>query len=465
MRAWYGILIGVIASGLAGCAKSPAARKAFIESLGRFRDQTAVQQQMDAQTIPVGHEPGSTSDGPLAPGEPLWIQAGKSRVIEWPRPIRRVSVSNPDVACVTMLGPRTLMIDAKQPKAVQPPHQEMMTGTGGGNTLAGGTYPVGYPLTPEPRVAETSLVIWDGRETAEAHSLFVADFINRQVLLEVTVAELKRDALESYGIDFRTVRQDFISAFFMGGGAGNIVPVIDPLLGPGAPLAALSTSADAPTSVFGLPNDNVSGFIQALQTEGLAAVLAQPRLVAMSGQPAVFQVGGEIPIRIVTANTTDVQYKPFGTLITFVPRVSEEGDIMLTVTPEVSAPDFGNEVDNMPSFRTRRASTSARMRNGQTLVIGGLLQNARSEQQSGVPNLKDIPYLGVLFRRTSYTNETTELVVVVTPKLVTPMNPQQAKTLPLPTDRGPFTRGEVHTQENPNEVTRPRLFSGAVGVD
>ena len=331
--------------------------------------------------------------------------------------------------------------------------------------MLAGTTPVGYPLTPEPHVAETSLVIWDGRDTAEAHSLFVADFINRQVLLEVTVAELKRDALEAYGIDFRTVRQDFISAFFMGGGAGNIVPVIDPLLGPGAPLAALSTSADAPTYVFGLPNDNVSGFIQALQTEGLAAVLAQPRLVAMSGQPAVFQVGGEIPIRIVTANTTDVQYKPFGTLITFVPRVSEEGDIMLTVTPEVSAPDFGNEVDNMPSFRTRRASTSARMRNGQTLVIGGLLQNARAEQQSGVPYLKDIPYLGVLFRRTSYTNETTELVVVVTPKLVTPMNPQQANALALPTDRAPFTRAEVRTQDNPNEVTRPRLFSWPVGVD
>src|SRR5262245_61199114 len=354
MRGWYGILIGVIASALVGCAKSPAARKAFIESLGRFRDQTAVQQQMDAQTVPVGHEPGSTSDGPLAPGEPLWVQAGKSRVIEWPRPIQRVSVSNPDVAAVTVLGPRTLMIDAKQPKALAqaPAHPLMANVAGGGETLAG-TLAVGSPLTPERRVAETSLVIWDGRETAEAHSLFVADFINRQVLLEVTVAELKRDALEAYGIDFRTVRQDFISAFFMGGGAGNVVPVIDPLLGPGAPLAALSTSADAPTYVFGLPNDNVSGFIQALQTEGLAAVLAQPRLVAMSGQPAVFQVGGEIPIRIVTANTTDVQYKPFGTLITFVPRVSEEGDIMLTVTPEVSAPDFGNEVDNMPSFRTR----------------------------------------------------------------------------------------------------------------
>src|SRR5262249_24616917 len=185
MRAGYGILIGVIASGLLGCAKSPAARKAFIESLGRFRDQTAVQQQMDAQTIPAGHEPGSTSVGPLAPGEPLWIQAGKSRVIEWPRPIHRVSVSNPDVACVTVVGPRTLMIDAKQPKIAAPAHPLMANGGGGGEMLAG-TTPVGYPLTPEPRVAETSLVIWDGRDTAEAHSLFVADFLNRQVLLVVT---------------------------------------------------------------------------------------------------------------------------------------------------------------------------------------------------------------------------------------------------------------------------------------
>lgn len=465
MRARYGVMVGLFASGLLGCAgaKPPAARKAFIESLGKFRDHTAVETQLEAQTIPPGHEASRGAVGTVAPGEAIWIQAGKSKVIEWPRPIRRVSVSNPDLACITVLGPRTLMIDAKEPKrpAAAAPAQGEYSGGSSGNM----TVPTGTTLTPEPRVAETTLVVWDGSDVAQAHTLFVADFINRQVLLEVTVAELKRSALESYGVDFRTVRQDFISAFFMGGGAGNVIPVIDPVLGPSAPLAPLATSSQAPTYVFGLPNDNITGFIQALQTEGLASVLSQPRLVAMSGQPAIFQVGGEIPIRVVTANTTDVQYKPFGTLITFVPRVSEEGEIMLTVTPEVSAPDFTNEVDGMPSFRTRRASTSARMRNGQTLVIGGLLQNARLEQQEGVPYLKDIPYLGVLFRRTAYTSETTELVVVVTPKLVHPMQPQEAAALPLPTDRGPFTRAEVRTQTNPNEVTRPRLFPVPVGVD
>jgi Flp pilus assembly secretin CpaC len=105
----------------------------------------------------------------------------------------------------------------------------------------------------------------------------------------------------------------------------------------------------------------------------------------MSGQNAVFQVGGEIPIRIVSGFAADVQFKPFGTLVNFVPRLTDEGDIILTVTPEVSRPDFTNQVEGVPSFVTRRASTSAKLRNGETLVIGGLMQNDRTAPYEGYP--------------------------------------------------------------------------------
>ena len=175
----------------------------------------------------------------------------------------------------------------------------------------------------------------------------------------------------------------------------------------------------------------------------------------MSGQNAVFQVGGEIPIRIVSGFAATVEYKPFGTLVNFVPRVSDEGDILLTVTPEVSEPDFSQKVDDVPTFRTRRTSTSTRLRNGQTLVIGGLLQNSRTETVSGVPYLKDIPGLGFAFRRTLYRNNTTELVVAVTPRLVKPM--PAGTQIALPTDRGPLTFDEIRTQPEPAEVTRPRI--------
>ena len=206
---------------------------------------------------------------------------------------------------------------------------------------------------------------------------------------------------------------------------------------------------------FNLPNQNISALIQILQAEGLATILAQPKLLAMSGQNAVFQVGGEIPIRIATGFATDIQFKPFGTIVNFVARVSEEGDILLTVTPEVSEPDFSSPVEGIPSFRTRRASTATRLRNGQTLMIGGLLQHARAENVSGVPYLQDIPYVGYLFRHTVYSSAVTELVVVVTPRLVTPQPP--GTEFALPTDRGPLTNEEVRTKANPYETTRPRI--------
>jgi len=166
-------------------------------------------------------------------------------------------------------------------------------------------------------------------------------------------------------------------------------------------------------------------------------------------------VGGEIPIRIVSGFTADIQFKPFGTLVNFVPRISDEGDIVLTVTPEVSQPDFNSTVEGIPSFVTRRASTSARLRNGETLVIGGLLQTRRRENVRGVPYLMSIPGAGYIFRDTSYTNEILELMVIVTPHLVAPLAP--GTELALPTDRPPLTFDDVRTQPNPAEVTRPRI--------
>jgi pilus assembly protein CpaC len=141
--------------------------------------------------------------------------------------------------------------------------------------------------------------------------------------------------------------------------------------------------------------------------------------------------------------------------VNFLPRVSEEGDIMLTVTPEFSEPDFTNEVEGIPSFRTRRASTSAKLRNGQTLVLGGLLQTTLQESVSGVPYLKDVPGLGMLFRQTSYNKTITELLVVVRPSLVHPIAPEEE--VALPTDRGPMTPGEIRTKPNAAKVTRPRI--------
>ena len=130
---------------------------------------------------------------------------------------------------------------------------------------------------------------------------------------------------------------------------------------------------------------------------------------------------------------------------------------MLTVTPEVSQTDYSHPVQpgNIPTFRTRRASTTARLRDGETLVIGGLMQTERIENVRGIPYLQDIPGVGAVFRNTTYSDQVTEMMVVVTPHIVNPL--PAGESVALPTDRGPLTNEEVRTKPEPAKTTRPRL--------
>jgi Flp pilus assembly secretin CpaC len=125
------------------------------------------------------------------------------------------------------------------------------------------------------------------------------------------------------------------------------------------------------------------------------------------------------------------------------------------VTPEVSQPDFNSPVEGVPSFKTRRASTTARLREGESLVIGGLVQHTRVENERGIPYLKDMPYAGQLFRDTVYSDEVLELMVVVKPHIVKGLEP--GTEIELPSDRGPLQRDDVRTKPEGAPVTRPRL--------
>jgi len=407
----------------------------------------AIEEDLKKEIVPP--TPGGPVSNPserLKSGAPIWVESGKSRVLHLDAPVRRVSLGNPELAGIVVLGPQTIMINAKQ--------APIPVGGGGGGATGSTTIGAvtGRTLTAEPHFGETTLAIWHaGSEIPDIHTLFVADFLDRQVMLEVTVAEMKRSAMEEFGIDFKNAAAGFASAYFGGAAAIGARSVIGDIIS-GLPVGATGLG---PTYFFNLPKENISVLIQYLQAEGLATILAQPKLLAMSGQNAVFQVGGEIPIRIATGFATDVVFKPFGTIVTFVPRVTEEGDIMLTVTPEVSQADFSSPVEGIPSFRTRRASTSSRLRDGETLVIGGLLQSERTEVVTGVPYLQDIPAIGVIFRHPAYTDTLTELVVTVTPHIAKPM--EAGTQLALPTDRGPMTNEEIRTKENPFETTRPRV--------
>ena len=445
-RALSAVAASIVVLSSCSVNRSAPVAKEFDEASGRPGATSAVSEGMDKEKIPLEAVPAPSRAGAmLEAGEAIWVRSGKSRVLQLKTAIKRVSLGDPSLAGIVVLGPRTIMVNAKE---VPPPPG----GAAEGTSRSSGTV-TGRTLTPEPHVAETTLILWDGSQTPDIHSLFVADFVDQQILLEVTVAELDRTAMEEHGIDFQNIAAAFASTYFMGGGI--MVPqqqVTNPLQNfiPG-----LATSNANPTYAFNLPNSNITALIQILQSEQLATILAQPKLMAMSGQNAVFQVGGEIPIRIATGFATDVVFKPFGTIVNFVARISDEGDILLTVNPEVSQPDFSSPVEGIPTFRTRRASTATRLRNGETLVIGGLLQRARNELASGVPYLQDIPVVGYIFRHTTYMDSVTELMIVVTPRLVKPLKP--GTEMALPSDRPPFSNEDIRTKADPAEVTRPRV--------
>ncbi len=445
-RALSAVAASIVVLSSCSVNRNAPVAKEFDEASGRPGATSAVSEGMEKEKIPLEAVPAPSRAGAmLEPGEAIWVRSGKSRVLQLKTAIKRVSLGDPSLAGIVVLGPRTIMVNAKE---VPPPPG----GAAEGTSRSSGTV-TGRTLTPEPHVAETTLILWDGSQTPDIHSLFVADFVDQQILLEVTVAELDRTAMEEHGIDFQNIAAAFASTYFMGGGI--MVPqqqVTNPLQNfiPG-----LATSNANPTYAFNLPNSNITALIQILQSEQLATILAQPKLLAMSGQNAVFQVGGEIPIRIATGFATDVVFKPFGTIVNFIARISDEGDILLTVNPEVSQPDFSSPVEGIPTFRTRRASTATRLRNGETLVIGGLLQRSRNELASGVPYLQDIPTIGYIFRHTTYSDQVTELMIVVTPRLVAPMKP--GTELAFPSDRAPLSNEDIRTKADPAEVTRPRV--------
>lgn len=182
---------------------------------------------------------------------------------------------------------------------------------------------------------------------------------------------------------------------------------------------------------------NVDIIIDALQEKGLARSLAEPNLVALSGDTASFLAGGEFPIPVAQdEGSISVEFKPFGVGLKFTPTVLDNGLINLKLAPEVSEIDPSNEVAvsdgiSVPGLVVRRAETTLELRDGQTFVLGGLLQKNSTYNKRQLPWLGDVPILGALFRSSDFQKEETDLVIIVTPRLVKPLRPGENPATPL----------------------------------
>jgi pilus assembly protein CpaC len=279
-----------------------------------------------------------------------------------------------------------------------------------------------------------------------------------QVMLKVRIAEVNRSLLKSMGVNL--LSHDTTGGFQFGIGRGN----------PGTINANGSATFNvnpAGTTLAGFGKFlglDLLGTLDLATTDGVATILAEPNLTALSGETASFLAGGEFPIPVTQAGggsgatnaAITIEYKEYGVGLAFTPIVLAGGRISMRVRPEVSQLDDANGVSlggfRIPALITRRAETTVELGSGQSFMIAGLLQNTGNNSVDKTPILGDLPILGALFRSTKFQRQETELVVIVTPYLVRPSSGQLATP--------------IDGLRTPNDIQRDwggQTFTGANG--
>lgn len=254
----------------------------------------------------------------------------------------------------------------------------------------------------------------------------------QQVMLRVRIGEVKRTTVKRLGANLNAFRNVGNFVFGLGSGAGGLT---DPLVGG---LSSLSYNASQSMGAIGATwqtsNGGVGGVIEALERDGLLKVLAEPNLIAISGEKAEFLAGGEYPVPVDAGDgVTSVQFKPYGVSLQFIPFVLSENRIRMKVAPEVSEIDTasGISVGDVRGVTTRRVETTIELAPGETFMIAGLIQDRIDTSVDEVPGVAEVPIISALFRETTFDRTEDELVVAVTPYLVDPI---AHNDLRMPTD-------------------------------
>lgn len=228
----------------------------------------------------------------------------------------------------------------------------------------------------------------------------------QQVMLKVRIAEISRSAAREMGLDFSIIEDNLLISNFIGG-AGNISAILD--------------------------GGDVNLFLRAFASNGYGKVLAEPTLVTLSGQPATFIAGGEFAVPTVVGvdgvGAASTTFRGFGTQLTFVPTVVDKDKIRLQVAPSFSTLNQDIAVNGIPGLNSRAVTTTVDLREGQWLAVAGLIQDEQRGSRGRVPYIGDIPIIGAAFGSQSVQRDETELVVLVSPVLVHPMEPEQVPPL------------------------------------
>lgn len=410
----------------------------------------------------------------------LDVQRGKATLIQTPFAVSRVAVGDADIADFVAISDREIEVLAKEAGdtnlliwgkgrvqavidvhvgGIQPhiarelsellDNPSIQVDVAGGSIILRGSVPDLTAYENAGRIARAYLS--QGKDVIDDQDVLrgQTEVINlievgggHQVMIEVVIAELRRNITRALGVNMagKVFEGDSQAATFQTllrnlaatSGGGGLEP-----LGP----SQISESITLLGTFFSNENLDLRLFLEAVETKQLGTILAEPTLLARSGEQATFLVGGEAPIPVINDRESGfaqftVLYKPFGVSVDFTPTVLSEDKIHLRVVPEVSEPDFALGVrilgSEIPAFQTRRVNTSVELGSGESFVLAGLLREDIVADLEELPFISDVPLLGQLFKSREFQKKQTELVIVVTPRLVHPL--EAGTKVPLPTD-------------------------------
>ncbi len=398
--------------------------------------------------------PDSGDTGRLARERVLMLTAGRSMVLTTAYDITRIAVTDPKIADAVVVQPREVLIDGRSAGTVS----LIVWGAGRreqydvvvdpGVTTLQQTFQTLFPGEDIRVAVNDDAIILAGQVSTNSVMLRAAEIAattkpnarvvnmlqlpggsgSQQVMLQVRFAEVNRAALLQAGFSLfanaqrysgRTTTQQFAAPDFDAEEPSGLV------------------FTDFLNLFFFDRREGIGGVLKALESKGHFQSLAEPNLIAYNGQEASFLAGGEFPVPVVQGNAANnsisIIFKEFGVKLRFTPTIA--GDVIrLKVAPEVSALDFNNGITlqgfRIPALLTRRAETDVELRDGQSFAIAGLLNNVTQDDKAAIPFLSKLPIIGALFRSRSDRAERTELMVLITPRLVRPLDPDEVPPLP-----------------------------------
>ena len=408
-------------------------------------------------TVGRAQAPPATPD---ASYETVLLTVGRSTIVTTDFDVTRIAVTDPEVADAVVVQPREILIDGRGPGTVS-------------LIVWGATQRLQYDVIVDLGVSvlqqqlaelfpgediqvsvsddaivlhghvSTNTVMLRAAEIAQATSS-ESEVINmlqlpggsgsQQVMLQVRFAEINKRALTELGVSLFSTRGNSVAR---GTTQQFAAPDFDDSADEGV---AGMVFSDFLNLFFFHREEGIGAVVKALEETGYFQSLAEPNLMAYNGQEASFLAGGEFPIPVVQGltNAVTIVFKEFGVRLSFTPTIA--GDVIrLKVRPEVSSLDFNNGITlggfRIPGLITRRAETDVELRDGQSFAIAGLLNNMAQNDSAAVPILSKIPIIGALFKSQADRQEQTELMVLITPRLVQPLDPDEVPPLPTMGDR------------------------------